>query len=271
MKALKYKPSSHLQNRMKHEGDVARARNYYLNEASPNLKFLLKNRFSWMNNFIEEGDVGIEVGCGTGLSKLFIKNKHYRITDYANNEWLDDKMVDALNTPYANGSLDFVVSSNMIHHVPYPAQFFKEMHRILRPGGRVIIQEINASLCMRLALRIMRHEGYDFTINVYDENTVCTDPNDLWSANCAIPNLLFDDEKKFVENFPYFLIEKKSFSEFFMFLNSGGVIAKTKYIPLSTFLLKMVQKLDNLLIALSQQTFAMQRQIVLRKIAQPEA
>lgn len=131
-----YKQSSHGKNRMKQEGDVAKARDYFFSNAPLNLKYLLEKRFGWMNNFLKNEDSGIEVGCGTGLSKLFIKCRNYRITDYADNEWLDDKMVDALNTPYENESLNFVISSNMIHHVPYPIKFFKEMHRILKQIGR---------------------------------------------------------------------------------------------------------------------------------------
>ncbi len=265
MKSLKYKPSSHADNRMQYEGDVSRARNYFFSEAPLNLKFLLKKRFDWMNEYITNTDNGIEVGCGTGLSKFFIKNANFKITDYADREWLDEKMVDALKTPYSNESLDFVVSSNMIHHLPYPVLFFEEISRILKPGGVLIIQEINLSWCMRSILRLMRHEGYDYTIDVFDRNLICTDPDDLWSANCAIPNLLFDDKALFEKNIPFFSMERTSFSELFLFLNSGGVIAKTKYIPLPRFMLKIVDGIDDFLISLSKKTFALQRQIVLRK------
>ena len=84
---------------------------------------------------------------------------------------------------------------------------------------------------MKILLKMMRHEGFDYTIDVFDKNKVCTDENDLWSANCAIPNLLFDDIEKFNSKFPYFEVEHTSFSEFLLFINSGGVISKTLYIP----------------------------------------
>ena len=35
---------------------------------SKNIEFLLK-RFSWMNNFIKETDIGIEVGAGAGFQE----------------------------------------------------------------------------------------------------------------------------------------------------------------------------------------------------------
>ena len=104
---------------------------------------------------------------------------------------------DICDLPINDNSYDFIISSNMIHHVPFPSKFFNEMKRILKPGGKLIIQEINCSLVMRYLLKLMRHEGYDFEIDVFNHNLICTDPHDLWSANCAIPNLLFDDDIKF--------------------------------------------------------------------------
>src|SRR6185295_784219 len=99
--------------------------------------------------------------CGIGVSKLFLKNpKQLLLTDFTEDDWLDVKNVDALATPFEAENFDFVLSSNMIHHVPYPGKFFHEMHRILKPGGVLLIQEINASFFMRLILRLMRHEGY---------------------------------------------------------------------------------------------------------------
>jgi len=262
---MKYKPDGHHANRMQFEGDTSRARSHYFNSATSNLKLLLFNRFNWMNSFIIENSKGIEVGAGTGLSKEFIKCNNFLITDYAENPWLDSKMVDALNTKIDSNSLDFIISSNMIHHVPYPTLFFEEMNRILKPGGKLIIQEINCSNSMRFLLKLMRHEGYDFTINVFNKTLICTDPNDLWSANCAIPNLLFDDIEKFKKNIPYFKILHTSHSEFFLFINSGGVISKTLHIPLPNIVNKIIVYIDNILCKISPSFFPLQRQIVLEK------
>ncbi len=261
--------ADHSENRMKHEGDVARAREYFYSTSANNLKRLIKNRFEWMNDYIGQDAVGVEVGCGTGVSKDYIKAKEYLVSDFADHAWLDLKNVDALNTGFENSSFDFVVSSNMVHHVPYPVRFFEEMSRILKPGGVLLIQEINASFFMRILLRLMRHEGYSFEVDVFNRDLVCTDPNDLWSANCAIPNLLFDDESRFHSNVSQFRIEHKSFSEFFTFINSGGVIAKTAFVPLPVWGLKIIEKIDGILANTLPSVFALQRQIVLRKVSSP--
>lgn len=260
-----YRPR-HDQNRMRREGDVASARRDYLSgRISENLRRLLAGRYEWMNEYIEADDVGVEVGCGTGLSKQFIRAKSYYLSDLADYDWLDHKYVNALSTPFDSEAFDFVISSNMIHHVPSPPVFFDEMWRILKPGGRLLIQEINASLLMRILLRLMRHEGYSFEVNVYDREAICTDPNDLWSANCAIPNLLFDDLKSFQKNISGFKPLMHRHGECIGMVNSGGVIAKTAYIPLPRWALNMVGLTDRLVTTLAPQLFAMQRQIVLQK------
>lgn len=259
-----YRPSRG-ENRMRHEGDVSRARAYYFDGAPENLRFLLEQRFAWMNRFIGPGDAGVEVGCGTGLSKEFLRAGTYLLTDLADYDWLDVTQVDALATPFSVGQFDFVVSSNMIHHVPRPLQFFREMARILKPGGRLIIQEINASLAMRVLLRLMRHEGYSFAPDVYDEATICTDASDPWSANCAIPNLLFDDLEQFEREVPAFRAIHHAYRECLSLVNSGGVIAKTACIPLPRPLLNLVGGVDRVLSGLMPGVFALQRQIVLER------
>jgi SAM-dependent methyltransferase len=256
--------SKHKENKMKREGDVEMARIDFLRSPSNNLVFLLKNRYEWMNDYIGENDRGIDVGSGAGLSKFFIKSKSFILTDYSDKDWLDYKNIDALSTPFSDSSFDFVVASNMIHHVPHPIKFLAEMKRILKPGGFLLIQEINASFFMRFILRIMKHEGYSFGADVFSDE-VCTNPEDLWSANCAIPNLLFDDKRKFKSYFPDFEIKRSTYSEFFVFLNSGGVIAKTFYLPLPNFILEIIKFIDDILVKIFPKIFALQRQIVLQK------
>ena len=120
------------ENRMRTIGDTKKAREIYNSSKSKNLKFLLNERFDWMNRFINESDVGIEVGSGAGFTKDFIKNKNLKLTDMRSDEHLDFKNIDAQNTKFENESFDYVIASNMIHHVPYPIKFFREMNRILK-------------------------------------------------------------------------------------------------------------------------------------------
>ena len=119
-------------NRMKTIANTKIAKEIYNSTKSKNLKFLLKQRFDWMNKHIKENDVGIEVGSGAGFLRDFIQNKNLKLTDMSDDEHLDFKNIDAQDTSFENESFDYVISSNMIHHIPYPSKFFKEMNRILK-------------------------------------------------------------------------------------------------------------------------------------------
>jgi len=251
---------------MSHEGDVVLARERYLSGQNRNLTFLLEQRFSWMNRFIDPGMSGIEVGAGIGASRDFIDCHEFLLTDYDDLDWLDVTNVDALDLPFDDQSLDFIVSSNMIHHVAYPVRFFDQAARVLRPGGKLLIQEIQTSVVMKAILRVMRHEGWDDNVDVFDPDLICTDPENLWSANCAIPRLLFDDPTRFESARPDFKIVFDQPSECLMFLNSGGVTAHTRSLRLSLKNLQRMAKLDSALVGLSPNFFALQRQIVLERL-----
>jgi len=253
-------------NRMKAVGDVEAALNYFKTKKNKNLYFLAKKRYDWMNNYIKGDDVGIELGAGIGLSKEFIHNKNLKISDFSDHKHLDLKNIDAQNTNFKENSYDFIIASNMIHHVPYPMKFFKEMHRILKKDGRLIIQDAYCSIILQIITLIMRHEGYDFTKDVWNESVPATEENDLWSGNIAIPHLLFDDKNVFEKNLgAYFKIEYEKLSECFVFINSGGVCSKTFYIPLNKFFLNILYKIDNILIKIFPRMFAMGRHLVLKK------
>ena len=185
------------ENKMQFISNTQIARDLYYSSASKNLKFLLNKRFNWMNNFISENDNGLEVGSGAGFSRDYIKNKNFKLSDLGNDKHLDLKNIDAQNTGLDPESLDYVIASNMIHHIPYPVKFFKEMNRILKKGGKLIIFEAYCSIIFQIATLIMKHEGFDFTLNVWDEKIPKSDEKNAWHGNIAVPHLIFDDKIKF--------------------------------------------------------------------------
>jgi SAM-dependent methyltransferase len=46
---------------------------------------------------------------------------------------------DATALPIASASVDFVYSNGVLHHIPDTAGAVREIHRILRPGGRCLV------------------------------------------------------------------------------------------------------------------------------------
>ena len=235
-------------------------------DKNKNLNFLLTKRFNWMKKFISENDKGLEVGAGAGFSKKFITNKNFLISDFANYDHLDIKNIDAQDTKLEKQSFDYVIASNMIHHVPYPIKFLNEMHRILKPNGKLIIQEAHPSIVFQLITLLMRHEGFDFTKNVWDKNTPATDADDLWAGNSSIPYLIFSDKAQFKKNLgDKFNIKYKINCECLLFLNSGGVTSKTLYLPLPNFFLKFISYLDKFLSFIAPDIFSLAYKVVLEK------
>ena len=261
-----YRPS-HDQNRMRNEGNVPVARKLFLEGANPNLVFLLDQRFGWMQAHIDPlTHDGVELGCGQGYGKSVLKARSYLLTDYADYPWLDVKFVDALATPFSDGQFDFVIASNMIHHVPYPAKFFAEVRRILKPGGKLLVQDVNSSLLMRTMLHLMRIEGYSYEVDVFDARVPANDPNDLWSGNNAVPNLLFDDPARFHAHVPGMHILDQGCGETLVYLASGGVTAKTFFIPLPKWALRSLKAADDLLTRVAPQLVALQRRAVVQRV-----
>lgn len=255
------------ENRMSKVGATEDVIKNYEKGKNKNLDYLLSKRFSWMNNFIKNSDVGLEVGAGAGLSKKFILNKNLKISDFSDHQHLDFKNVDAQKTGFSGNSFDYIISSNMLHHIPYPIKFFEETHRILKKDGKLIIEEVTCSLILQLVTILMKHEGFDFTVDPWGKTKPVTDEKNVWSGNIAVTNLIFDNinlfEKK-VGNL--YKIEHHKHYECLIFLNSGGVCSTTFYIPLNNFFLNILNKIDNFLTKAFPQIFATGRQIVLKKM-----
>ena len=252
------------EKKMKKQGDVQSS--IFDIENNKNLFSLLKERFEWMNKFINFDDKGIEVGSAAGFSKRFIKCRNFKISDFSNHDHLDFKNIDAQKTGFENNEFDFVISSNMIHHLPFPLKFFDEMYRILKPNGKLIIFDAHCSFLLQLVLIFMRHEGFDFTKNVWDKNTPATDADDLWAGNSSIPYLIFSDKAQFKKNLgDKFNIKYKINCECLLFLNSGGVTSKTLYLPLPNFFLKFISYLDKFLSFIAPNIFSLAYKVVLEK------
>ena len=79
------------ENRMSSVASTEAAKSFFKENRANNLKFLLHERFHWMNSFINENDYGVEVGSGAGFAKYFIKNKNFKLSDLSNDSHLDFK------------------------------------------------------------------------------------------------------------------------------------------------------------------------------------
>lgn len=70
---------------------------------------------------------------------------------------------DALRLPFADGSFECVTSGFLVRNVSDPGQAFREMHRVLAPGGRVVCLE---AARRDGALGRLLHAGFEVSARV---------------------------------------------------------------------------------------------------------
>ena len=97
----------------------------------------------------------LDVGCGTGelLSRIAAK---YPAASLAGidpvpamlevarkklSDQVDLRVGWANELPWPEASFDVVVSCNMFHYVTHPVAAIREMQRVLRPGGQIVITD----------------------------------------------------------------------------------------------------------------------------------
>jgi ubiquinone/menaquinone biosynthesis C-methylase UbiE len=52
------------------------------------------------------------------------------------------EQIDAKALPFPDGAFDAVISNSIIHHIPEPETAFREMVRVLRPGGGLFVRDL---------------------------------------------------------------------------------------------------------------------------------
>ena len=58
--------------------------------------------------------------------------------------WVDYRQGDALDLPFEDRSFDVVWSQNASMNIADRDRLYSEMHRVLKPGGRLVLQEVVA-------------------------------------------------------------------------------------------------------------------------------
>ncbi|MBW4611440.1 MAG: class I SAM-dependent methyltransferase [Hassallia sp. WJT32-NPBG1] len=52
------------------------------------------------------------------------------------------ELVDAKSLPYEDGHFDMIISNSLVHHLPDPLPFFKELKRVLKSNGGIFIRDL---------------------------------------------------------------------------------------------------------------------------------
>lgn len=121
---------------------------------------ICKDDYPYIAGELEKEDYQdlLDCGCGTGpmISLLYEKDpsKHYTGIDLTprmievgkakNLAGVDWVVGDCENLPFEENSFDAIICSNSFHHYPNPQRFFNSAKKVLRPGGRLILQDYTA-------------------------------------------------------------------------------------------------------------------------------
>lgn len=105
----------------------------------------------------------LDAGCGTGAI-LAMLQADYPDCAYTGID-LSGKMIevarrkalpgvtfvqgDCESLPFPAESFDAVLCSQSFHHYPHPEAFFQSVHRVLRPGGRLILRDMTGPAAAR--------------------------------------------------------------------------------------------------------------------------
>lgn len=110
---------------------------------------------------IEEEEWVLDLGCGTGLLTQAIAEKTKRVVGLdLTSQMLDEAQLqskkkgksilfllgDAEHLPFLDGQFDCVMTRLTIHHFPQPITIIKELARVLKPEGRMIVSDIISNI-----------------------------------------------------------------------------------------------------------------------------
>lgn len=117
----------------------------------------------------------LDAGCGTGWFSARARQEGATVVSLDVGTRLlaetarkcDSSRVAAsvCDLPFASGTFDIVISSEVIEHTPDPARAVREMSRVLRPGGRLALTVPNRlwhpTVVVANGLGLRPYEGYE--------------------------------------------------------------------------------------------------------------
>jgi len=116
----------------------------------------------------------LDAGCGFGrmFPAYYAKGREFYLVDYA--EHLLDQAKSSLKCDYPihylqgdirqlpmdEQSVDLVIPSRTLHHISTPADFFNDVHRVLRPGGTFIFEIPNKRHILNILRFVLGRSAY---------------------------------------------------------------------------------------------------------------
>ncbi len=88
---------------------------------------------------------GRELNCrvvGIDLAEEMLKVGRQNVEQAKLESAVSLEQIDAKKMPYGDGEFDAVISNSIVHHIPEPMGVFREMVRVVRPGGNLFVRDL---------------------------------------------------------------------------------------------------------------------------------
>lgn len=204
--------------------------------SKPFLRAIYEDWYRAIRERIPDGDGSVlELGSGAGFFEQFLPGL---ITSEVFECPGVRLVADARQLPFASGDLRAIVMTDVLHHIPDVAAFFREAARCLRSGGVIAMVEPWVSPWSRFIYRHLHHEPFEPEAERWDFPA----KGPLSDANGALPWILFQrDRKRFEAEFPGLRIEEIRPMMPFRYLVSGGVSMRSLMPGFMTSLWKQIE------------------------------
>ncbi len=144
---------------------------------------------------VQQGKIAADIGAGTGFITEGLIQKGLRVIavdqseamieqikkKFANCDAIDYRIGRAENLPIADEAVDYVFANMYLHHVESPPEAIKEMTRILKQGGTLVITDLDEH-----TFAFLREEHHDRWMGFKREDI------EKWFKNAGLKDVVVD-------------------------------------------------------------------------------
>lgn len=184
---------------------------------------------------------GVEVEIGAGVAPIRDSFPEVLATDVVKSQNLD-RVINAESMDFNDGEVHAIYGQNCFHHFPHPERFFKELERVLAPGGgAVLLEPYHGPFASFLYKRLFKTEGFDKN---YDSWEVPVS-GPMNGANQALSYIVFvRDRDIFERKFPSLqIVHQELAGNYLKYLISGGLNFKQLLPDSFTGFIGLVEKI----------------------------
>jgi ubiquinone/menaquinone biosynthesis C-methylase UbiE len=113
---------------------------------------------AWLLKKIREQRPDLKL-TGVDISPGMVEQARRNMVKSGLADVVDIQVAAADHLPFADGSLDTVISTGSIHHWKDVAGGLKEVHRVLRPGGLALMYDLVTDLPREVSRELVRKYG----------------------------------------------------------------------------------------------------------------